>query len=292
MSLPQISVLVPVWNDERRIGLCLDALLAQSLAPEQFEIIVIDNGSTDGTAAVVSEYAGVILLREDKPGSYAARNTGLAHARGIYVAFTDSDCIPDREWLERGLAAVKDREDVGVAAGRVAFREPEGDYSRACLNYERHLSMRQDENAANGYAITANWFCRKDLLLSMGGFNSELRSGGDYALSGTISRSGRRTIYVADAVVHHPARAQVHEITGKIRRVVGGRWASETGRFKALRRAKVETRSFITRVRKILRASGLTFVERIELLGLLMRIWMISLKELARLQLGGVPTRS
>src|SRR5689334_12775424 len=144
---PLISVIVPVWNDEKRIGLCIEALRDQSLRSDLFEIIIVDNGSTDSTASVVAQYADVILLDEPRPGSYAARNTGLARARGEYVAFTDSDCTPEADWLEHGLSAVQASADVGVVAGRVVFREPAGTYNRACLNYERYLSMRQEENA-------------------------------------------------------------------------------------------------------------------------------------------------
>jgi glycosyltransferase involved in cell wall biosynthesis len=292
VTQPVISVIVPVWNDEKRIGQCIEALQSQSLPREAFEIIVVDNGSTDSTSAVVARYQDVLLLREATAGSYAARNTGLARARGDYVAFTDSDCTPQPDWLEKGLQAVRDQEGIGVGAGRVAFQEPHGHYSRACLNYERHLSMRQDENARKGFAITANWFSRKSILLEAGGFNAALKSGGDYALSGKLSRSGLRTVYLHDAVVQHPARAQVAEITGKIRRVVGGRWASETGKLRSLKRGKVETKSFLKRLQAVARAPGLSLVERLEVMALVFRIWLVSLLELLRLQLGKAPARS
>jgi glycosyltransferase involved in cell wall biosynthesis len=97
MPVPLLSVIVPVWNDESRIGQCIDALKRQSLDSALFEIIVVDNGSTDSTATVVSRYTNVVLLYEPQPGSYAARNTGLRHARGEYVAFTDSDCVPEED---------------------------------------------------------------------------------------------------------------------------------------------------------------------------------------------------
>jgi glycosyltransferase involved in cell wall biosynthesis len=289
---PVISVIVPVWNDAKRIGQCIEALKSQSLRSDLFEIIVVDNGSTDATSSVVTRYPDVVLLHEPRPGSYAARNTGLARARGAYVAFTDSDCIPHANWLEHGLAALQGRADVGIVAGRVMFCEPTGPYDRACLNYERHLSMRQEENARNGLAITANWFSRKDLLLKNGGFDAALRSGGDHELSRRISKTGLRTEYLPAAVVMHPPRTHVAEVAAKVRRVAGGRWASATGRFRLLKRVKMETSNLVRRSWTIARAKNLSVYERVEVMALLLRLWMVSLAELLRLQFGGVPTRS
>src|SRR3546814_19306926 len=82
---PMISVIIAVWNGRATIGRCLDAVRAQSLTSEELEIIVVDNGSTDGTAEIAPSVPGVLVLTEHTPGSCAARNRGLAHARGQYV---------------------------------------------------------------------------------------------------------------------------------------------------------------------------------------------------------------
>jgi glycosyltransferase involved in cell wall biosynthesis len=289
---PVMSVIVPVWNGEARIGQCIEALKNQTLRADLFEIIVIDNGSTDSTVSVVARHSDVILLQEPQPGSYAARNAGLTRARGEYVAFTDSDCTPQKDWLEQGLSAVEGRADVGVVAGRVAFCEPVGTYDRACLNYERHLSMRQEESVRSGLAITANWFSRKSILLEHGGFDATLKSGGDHELSHRIFKAGFRTVYLPTAVVVHPPRTHVAEIAAKARRVVGGRWTSATGRLRLLNRMRMETSNLVRRSWTIARAKNLSFYERIEVMTLLLRLWTISLAELLRLQFGGMPTRS
>jgi glycosyltransferase involved in cell wall biosynthesis len=292
MTVPTISVIVPVWNDEKRIGQCIDALQRQTLRADLFEIIVVDNGSTDSTASVVARHPNIILLREPQPGSYAARNRGLAHARGEYVAFTDADCIPQRDWLEQGLNAVVGRTNIGVVAGRVAFCEPTGKYNRACLNYDRHISLRQEDYARAGRAITANWFSRKSILLEKGGFDTRMKSGADHELSRRVSKSGLQTLYLSKATVMHPPRTQVVEITGRARRLVGGRWSATTGRLRLLRRIKTETQKLVARSWIIARANNLTLQERVEVWGLLLRVWAVSLSELLRLQFGGMPARS
>jgi hypothetical protein len=152
--------------------------------------------------------------------------------------------------------------------------------------------MRQEDNAREGVAITANWFSRKSILLENGGFDATLKSGGDHALSRRISRSGFQTVYLPTAVVVHPPRTQISEVTAKVRRVVGGRWASATGRLRFLRRMKTETKNLVGRSWRIAREKNLILDERAEVLGLLLRLWVISLAELLRLQFGGVPTRS
>jgi glycosyltransferase involved in cell wall biosynthesis len=292
MTAPVISVIVPVWNDEKRIAQCIDALQRQSLSPDLYEVIVVDNGSTDSTASVIARYPDVVLVHEPQPGSYAARNRGLARARGVYVAFTDSDCIPQSDWLERGLNTVAGRTDIGIVAGRVAFCEPSGTYDRACLNYDRHISLRQEDYTRVGRAITANWFSRKSVLLENGGFDTKMKSGADHELSGRVSKSGLQTIYLSTATVMHPPRTQVAEITARARRLVGGRWTATTGRFRLLRRMKTETRKLVARSWRIARAKNLTFHERVEVWGLLLRVWVVSLSELLRLQFGGAPARS
>jgi hypothetical protein len=89
-----VSVVVPFYNAERSVEDCIAALRAQTLAPPRYEIIMVDNNSTDGSADLVRKYPDVRLLSEEKQGSYAARNRGVAAARGAIVAFTDADCRP------------------------------------------------------------------------------------------------------------------------------------------------------------------------------------------------------
>src|SRR5688572_5665963 len=100
---PVVSVIIAVWNSPCQIRQCLAALERQTLPRDQFEILVVDNGSTDDTAAVAHAVPGVTVIEEARPGSYAARNRGLVAARGEYVAFTDADCLPAPDWLEAAL---------------------------------------------------------------------------------------------------------------------------------------------------------------------------------------------
>ena len=123
---PVISIIIPVWNGERRIVQTLEAIKAQTVKRNHFEVIVIDNGSTDGTANAVRSFDFVTLLSEPIPGSYRSRNRGLAVARGKYVLFTDGDCVPAANWIEQAFAVLKRRPDAGVYAGDIVLFREEG----------------------------------------------------------------------------------------------------------------------------------------------------------------------
>src|SRR3546814_4150650 len=128
---PLISVIIAGWNGRAKMGRCLDAGRAQSLPSEELEIIVVDNGSTDGTAEIARSVPGVIVRTEHRPGYYAARNRGRAHGRGTYVAFTDADCRPASDWLEKALAAAGRHPEAGVLGGRISLFEEREDEGRA-----------------------------------------------------------------------------------------------------------------------------------------------------------------
>src|SRR3990170_3006911 len=102
--IPKISVIVPVYNDAQRIGKCIESLLQQTYPHEKYEVIIIDNGSTDETREVIKKYPVKLLIEDKIQSSYAARNKGIKNAKGEVIAFTDSDCIPGNDWIERGVA--------------------------------------------------------------------------------------------------------------------------------------------------------------------------------------------
>src|SRR5678815_1507408 len=95
------SIVVPFFNAERYIERCARALLAQAYPAERYEILMVDNNSTDSSARIVRGFDRVRLLQESEQGSYAARNRGIDQARGDIVTFTDPDCEPRKDWLEQ-----------------------------------------------------------------------------------------------------------------------------------------------------------------------------------------------
>lgn len=292
---PEVSVIVPVWNGHATLGACLSALTAQTLAPERYEIIVVDNGSSDDSVAIARAVPGVVVLEEASPGSYAARNTGVAHARGQWLAFTDADCIPAPDWLERALAAAEATPRFGVLAGRIDLFEEgakaEGDSVYA--EYERLFSFPQ-AHAARGNCATANWLSPRQALLAVGGFNAGLKSGGDREMALRLRDAGWPLVYVPDMIVRHPVRASRAELVRKRRRLSGGRWdrtdaRTATARLGAV--ARVTAWDTGRRIWRAMSAPGLSVGRRVAVIGLTVDLAFVATAEFLRLYRGRAASR-
>lgn len=219
----QVAVIVPVWNGEAVLGRCLDALARQTLPRDTYQIIVVDNGSSDATARIARSYTGVELLEEKRPGSYVARNLGIGRVRAPITAFTDADCEPAPDWLEQILRAAAANPGFGVLAGKIDLFDEIAQEREVFGDYERLFSFPQS-HAARGNCATANWASDTALLKALGGFDAALKSGGDRQMALRIRDSGHPLIYVPAMVVRHPVRASRAELVRKRQRLSGGRW--------------------------------------------------------------------
>src|SRR5688572_1543548 len=114
-----VSVIIPVYNDRARLQTCLDALHRQTYPAERYEVIVVDNGSREPLDDLMQTYPRARLEHEAQPGSYAARNRGIACARGEILVFTDADCVPAAQWLDCGVRALSASPNCGYVGGRV-----------------------------------------------------------------------------------------------------------------------------------------------------------------------------
>ena len=97
MQPPRVSVVVPAFNAEKLIERCLESLKNQTVSP--YEIIVVDNNSTDRTAAIAEQY-GVIVVKESRQGIAWARDAGFLKASGDIIARCDADCVTPKTWVE------------------------------------------------------------------------------------------------------------------------------------------------------------------------------------------------
>lgn len=114
---PLFSVVICTFNGEHRIGTTLDSIFAQQYYSQNYEIVVVDDGSTDQTVAVVRRYPRVRLVQHEKNlGHSQARNTGLQAAKGKWIAFLDDDCTADPQWLHELQTALEQDGTLGVAS--------------------------------------------------------------------------------------------------------------------------------------------------------------------------------
>jgi glycosyltransferase involved in cell wall biosynthesis len=218
-----VSVIVPVWNDSERLRSCLHALEEQTYPGHLYEVIVVDNDSAEAVGHVVAPHAHARLVHESRPGSYAARNAGVEHARGEIIAFTDADCIPAPDWIETGASRLMRGGARAVVAGRVRIFPRSTQQPNAVEQYEALVSMAQDEFVRKyKFGATANLFTFKEAFARAGPFLAEIKSGGDLEWGRRVAGHGYRLEYADDVCVHHPARASLAQLYSKIVRVTGG----------------------------------------------------------------------
>lgn len=200
---PFISVVVPVLNRANMIGSLLDSLLRQDYPKERYEIIVVDNGSSDGTPHVVERYPVRLLEETRRCSAYVARNRGIEASRGTLIAFTDSDCVAASNWLRALVAGWNDLE-FGAFAGQILGYAP-----RTLV--ARFLTRRWSIDYHNSqifpylpYAPTGNVAYRRRIFELVGSFDEALPSGGDTDLAWRMQeQTAYRIAYRPEAVVYH-----------------------------------------------------------------------------------------
>jgi glycosyltransferase involved in cell wall biosynthesis len=201
---PFASVIIPVRNAPGHIRRCLDALMEQTYPRDRFEIIVVDNGSTDKTPQVIAAYPVQRLVETSMASPYPARNRGIRHAQGAIIALLDADCTPVADWLERGVAPLV-AGTADMVGGNVVFTFSEHNTVAEQLDSIMHLNV-QDSIERVQACPTANLFVRAALFRELGGFPARVRSGGDMAWTGRASRAGYTLRYEPAAKVYKPAR--------------------------------------------------------------------------------------
>lgn len=221
---PFVSIIVPVYNGASVIRANIESLLNQTYPIDRYEIIIVDNGSTDETAAIARSYPRVVVCEESTiQGSYAARNKALEIARGEIIAFTDVDCIAHQAWIEEGVRCLVEQ-NADAVGGSIQFIF--SDNPTASEQWDSLVSLNNEATIRNkGVAVTANLFVNKVLFGTIGAFRSDLRSGGDFEWTARATRSGHSLVYCDAAIVSHPARGFV-ELMKKSRRVGSGALAT------------------------------------------------------------------
>lgn len=210
--LPSVSVVVPVLNGEATIGDCLGALLRTDYPPERREIVIVDNGSTDRTAEIVTG-APVRYARESRRGVPYARNRGIEMCQGDIVAFTDADCIPTTGWL-RELVAPFERDEVGGVAGEILPYPPSTPAERYAARI-RHLSpQRYLGRPTFPFAVTANLGFRRGVFDRVGIFDPDLPRGGESTDFCTrfFRETGLLLEYAPRAALFHRHRATAWQL--------------------------------------------------------------------------------
>lgn len=196
------SVVIPAYNAAATLPATLDALAGQRGVPGPLDVIVVDDGSTDATATVAAA-GGARVLRQPNRGAATARNRGAASARGAFLLFTDSDCVPTPDWVARMLAPFADPTVMGVkGVYRTQQRSIAARYAQ--LEFEdryRYQAAGAAIDMVDSYAAAF----RRDFFLACGGFDERFWGANteDAELSYRMAATGARMVFAPDALVYH-----------------------------------------------------------------------------------------
>jgi glycosyltransferase involved in cell wall biosynthesis len=262
----RVTVVVPVHNTAEHLERCIAALRAQDYPRDQFEILMVDNNSTDGSAGILGRADGVRALSETKQGSYAARNRALRDASGDVLAFTDSDCAPAAGWL-RALDQALEDPRIQVVLG---CRRPGRDTGliRLLADYEN----KKDEHvfashaAESYYGFTNNMGVRRDTFRKYGPFVERPRGADTIFVRRVVEGEG------CEAVAYAPAMRIAHAEMDGVRTYY--RKMFTYGRSRQLYRHIVKTRPLgseerVAAFRATVRGGGYSWIAAVALAGLL-----------------------
>jgi glycosyltransferase involved in cell wall biosynthesis len=196
---PSVSVVIPTYNRAASLERCLRAL------PENVEVVIVDDGSTDSTESVPGRvrHPRLRYLRKENGGPASARNVGIRNSSGASVAFTDDDCLPTPGWVE-SLATRLQQEppDVAGVGGRVL------PLRRGLIARYSTFHRILEPPPSCSYLVTANCMYRREALEEVVGFDEAIRrpGGEDPELSFRVRAHGYRLVFEPTAVVRHEYR--------------------------------------------------------------------------------------
>ena len=225
--LPQVSVIIPIYNGEKDLPGLTDCLLAQTYLPERVEYLLVDNGSCDRTPELIKQAVsqasakGLTFRALSEPhiqSAYAARNTGIRAAMGEFLAFTDADCYPYPDWLATLVQPFIDPE-VGLVVGEIKALPGKTWLEQYA---ERKHIMSQKDTLAHPfcpYGQTANIAVRTQALEKIGLFRPHMTTGGDADLCWRVQQHGGWKLQFAEqAIIQHRHRTTLSDLRSQWRR--------------------------------------------------------------------------
>ena len=196
------SVIIPAYNAVRTLEKCLGSLSNQSISNEDYEVIVVDDGSTDSTPDIIRRFP-VKYFGQLNQGPAAARNKGAREAQGDIILFTGADCVPQYSWIEE---MVKPFDNPEIMAVKGAYKTDQRSLTArfAQIEFEERFEMLKKVKSID-MVDTYSAGYRKSVFLSLGGFDPSfpVANNEDTDLSYKMSRAGYRMVFNPYAIVYH-----------------------------------------------------------------------------------------
>lgn len=209
------TVIVPTYNRYDEIKELLESLVIQTLSKDFFEVVIVDDGSTDDTESFVNKFINenelnIRFLKQEHKGPGEARNLGMENAEGEYFIFVDSDCIADKDWLLNCYNGVKDIKPAGFGGPDKVLKsflpvQKAIDYSMTSFITTGGIRGHSKKKISKYYPRSFNMGVRADVVAKIGGMG-KLRHGQDIEFSHRIIKTGEPVIKISDAIVFHKRR--------------------------------------------------------------------------------------
>ena len=206
MAYQYVSIVLPVYNAESTLALCLDSLTSLDYPKEKLEIIVVDNNSTDASKEIIKKYAVRYFLEPHK-GASVALNTGILNSNGEIVCFTHSDCVVEKSWV-KNLVNGFISDNIGGCGGEVLSYNPKTRIEKYCdyrRMYFQNGNIAKDESILP-WIMLANAAFRRKALDAVGSFDALFTEEYDIDLSFRVWLKGYKFKYIPEAVVYHKNR--------------------------------------------------------------------------------------
>jgi cellulose synthase/poly-beta-1,6-N-acetylglucosamine synthase-like glycosyltransferase len=219
-ALPMVSIIVPTYNRAHFIERSFLSLVQQNYPTSRYEIIVIDDGSSDNTTDILNrfsrEYDNFRFIGQSNKGPATARNSGLHEATGEFILFIDDDCIADRNWIRELTVAYRDPA-IGGVAGHIRYIAPANNVANQCAKLLAGNGQLTDASGKVSLFVTANASFRRSVLLDCGGFDVSFPFAAqeDFDLSVRVMKKGWKLAYSESALVDHYHH---HTVLGDVKR--------------------------------------------------------------------------
>lgn len=221
-DLPQVSFIIVNFNGKQYLKKCLDSIRRQDYPKKKIEIMMVDNGSSDGSMSFVkNNYPYVKVIRNSENNYCKANNMGVEAAAGEYVAFVNNDVILDKGWLSTLIKAMHGKKSIAAAGGKIYFldgRIQSAGQERTSDWHWKDIGSKEDEKgrydrvkemiSLNGAAA----LYRKEVLREVGGFDEDLRMYYDEADMGLrLAKKKLKLFYIPKAIAHHKVEGTVSQ---------------------------------------------------------------------------------
>ncbi len=226
LKAPELSVIIPHFNQPDALRMCLSSVLSQSIEKGRMEIIVADNGSPCDLTKLQCDYPSVRFVAVEARGAAHARNAGMAVARGDVFAFIDADCVADRRWLENGVYMLT---ECDLSGGEVVVTVANETAPSAVESFERVFAFRQHIYInRKHFSVTANLIATRAAAMAIGPFKNGVAEDADWCHRARAL--GFRLAFNDTSIISHPARRSWEDLTNKWDRLILERWNGYGGR--------------------------------------------------------------